>query len=1017
MFRLPHRTAISAGNTRRIFNPSSSAAASRGSKPLEGVPRMIDRKIGLASVLLLLLAAVLVTGQTATATISGVVKDERGAVIANAGISLKNIATGVWRETTTDGQGNYNLFSLQPGEYEIRCAAQGFKSITREGLALKVGGSSVLDLTLPVGELGTEVVVAASDPLLEPAKVELSRVVETREIESLPISGRNFVDFAKLAGGVAPGRENVTGGGFKEPDIAVGVAAVPRLTFAGQSELYNMIQVDGVDNIQTVTGLPRATPSQEAVREFRILTSTFLAEYGRTLGGFVNIVTKSGTNQFTGSLYYFGMNDKLNARSILNGPSNNVLRQNQYGATLGGPVQRERTFFFANYEGQRRAESNRFSQAILSNLSAINVVRRRFGLTPEVIDQVRTNDYNQFLVKLDHKFNTRFDLSFRYNFLDSTTHNFLGGGGRASAAPSTVRDNLTRDQSLVLNSIGVLSHNLVNEARVQLARKTFDFPAVHNEPALEISNLIIMGKSTSDVDFYKENRVQLADNLSYAANRHQFKMGVDFNRLGDQTIWKLFFPARIIFPNLDAFFTMSPSIFQWPYLNTATATPTYSTTWDRAVPPEWNQGLLFSMTHNSYGLFWQDQWRASTNLNLTYGLRYDLETAPREFLKPDRNNFQPRVGLSYAYGRKGVLRAGYGIFHGRIGGSIGQLFVSDRTSSRADQPNAQLLFPDVALISGKLYQFQLTGASAPAAAVTFLTTGQLPPPGTFGFTDNLNTGIRTPYAQQASLQVSQELRGGLLLSLSYLYVHALKITAHTANLNAVGTGLLPSGKLILAGRKFPANGNFFVQDDNGYSIYHGGMLEVEKRYGRQVSFHGTYTFSKTISNTDSLANNADYPEGLDPRLERALSRQHVGQRFTLSFLSQLPKTVSLLHDFKLGSIVSLESGRHFNIFAGADFNRDGNPLSDRPGLLGRNTLRGPMFASVDARIARDVRFNERLQAELTLDFFNLLNHVNIKDLNTVWGNSDLNTPPILSFKTPRDVFNPRQLQFGIKLRF
>ena len=159
--------------------------------------------------------------------------------------------------------------------------------------------------------------------------MELSRVISTREIESLPNIGRNFVDFVKLSRFVAPGRENIGGGAFKEPDVGVGQAAVPRLTFGGQTEIHTMILVDGADNIQTFTGLPRATPSQESAQEFRVLNSTYLAEYGRVLGGFVNIITKSGTNKLHGSLYYFGMNDALNARPLLTTP-NYALRQNQY---------------------------------------------------------------------------------------------------------------------------------------------------------------------------------------------------------------------------------------------------------------------------------------------------------------------------------------------------------------------------------------------------------------------------------------------------------------------------------------------------------------------------------------------------------------------------------------------------------------------------------------------------------------------------------------------------------------
>jgi Carboxypeptidase regulatory-like domain len=284
-------------------------------------------------------------GQTTTATLSGVIRDASGAVVPDAKISAKNTATGAIRETATDSEGRFSITNLGPGQYEIRAERAGFRTAVQSGVVLNVGGATVVDLIVQVGEVSEIVEIKQDEPLIEPTKAELSRVVNERSIESLPIIGRNFVDFAKLSSGVAPGRENTGGGAFKEPDAGVGSAAAPRLTFGGQSELSTLILVDGVDNIQTFTGLPRVTPSQEAVREFRVLNSTFLAEYGRALGGFVNIVTKSGTNRSNGSVYYFGMNDTLNAQPILTGPDP-VLRQNQYGATFGGPIKKDKTYPF-----------------------------------------------------------------------------------------------------------------------------------------------------------------------------------------------------------------------------------------------------------------------------------------------------------------------------------------------------------------------------------------------------------------------------------------------------------------------------------------------------------------------------------------------------------------------------------------------------------------------------------------------------------------------------------------------
>jgi outer membrane receptor protein involved in Fe transport len=987
---------------------------------------MTSRKALIIGLWMVLFVYAVAFGQTATSTLSGTIRDQAGGAIPGAGITVKNLLTGALRTVKTDGEGRYYLLNLDPGQYELRAEAPGYRTTLHSPVSLTVGGATSLDVTLEVGTVSDAIRVEGQEPLIEPSKVEVSRVIATQEIETLPNIGRNFVDFVKLSSGVAPGRENVGGGPFKEPDTGVGASAAPRLAFGGQTELNTMIQVDGVDNIQTYTGLPRATPSQEAAREFRILNTTYLAEYGRVMGGFVNIVTKSGANEVHGSAYYFGMNDTLNARSILNPPEANVLRQNQYGATIGGPIRMNRTFYFGNYEGQRRGESNRFSQVIQDNFAALNAMRDRFGLQREVLDQLRTNDYDQFLVKLDHHFNERHSLAARYNFLDSETRNFLGGGGRASPASSTARNNQTRDQALVVSATSIISPVLVNEARLQLARRNFDFRPVLKEPDLEVSNLLLTGKSTSDSDFYKEDRFQLVENLTGTLGGHQLKGGVDFSYLTDNAQWNVFFPVRIIFPTLNDMLNFAPAStsgvanFWWPMLSTATSHPGFPLPFQNDVPPEWAESTLFQMNHSSYGFFVQDQWKATNKLTLSYGLRYDFEHYPSRYLaQKDLNNFQPRVGLAYALASKTVIRAGFGIFHDRIASSVGQVFTAAEWSSRGNLANAGLLFPGVAPVPGRFLQLNVLGAAATPAALTFLATGQPPATGVTNLTDNLNSLLRTPYSEQASLQVSQEIGGGVALSASYLFVHGVKLIGHTPNLNAVPNGEVPGvpGKPRIGGRQFPELGNFHVNTNLGDSIYHGGTFEAEKRFTRGLSFHASYTFSKTIGNVDSVTNLGDIAEGLSLRDERGLSRQHVGHRFTLGFVGEIPRTVSVIRGFRVSSLVSVESGRPFNVSTGFDANGDGNPLSDRPGFLGRNTLIGPGYASVDLRVARPVKFTERLSSEFSLDFFNLFNRVNIRDLNTVYGSASLAVAPIASFNTPRDVFNPRQLQFGLKLKF
>jgi outer membrane receptor protein involved in Fe transport len=970
----------------------------------------------LALVLSWLLPASFAAAQTATATLTGVVRDESGGAVLGASVTLRNVDTGATRKALTDAAGRYAITGLDPGEYELRVEMAGFKTVVRGGLALRVGGASVADATLGVGAI-TEEVIVQTEPLIESTRAELSRVVSTQEIESLPNIGRNFVDFVKLSSGVAPGRENIGGGPFKEPDTGVGAAAAPRLSFGGQQELNSLVQVDGVDNVQTFTGLPRATPSQEAVKEFRILNSTYLAEYGRALGGFVNIVTKSGTNEMRGSAYYYGMNDALAARSILNTPEGDELSQHQYGATLGGPLARDRTFFFLNYEGQQRSESNRFSQVILDNIDRINAVRARFNLTPETLNQVRTNDYNQFMAKLDHRASESLNLSARYLFLDSEALNFPGGGGRASPASTAARDNQTRDHAAVLNATWLFSPRLLNETRLQWASRSYDFAPTVPEPALEITNLLLMGKTTSDMDFYEEKRLQVGTSFLYTRGGHQFKIGGDYNNIKDNAGWDLFFPARIIFPSLNAFLAFTPAVFWYPNL-TGAPHPSYPLPWTEAVPAIWEPETKFDFDYNALGLFVQDQWSVSRKLTLTYGLRYDLESYPDRYVaKRDSNNVQPRVGLAYAYSNHGVFRAGFGVFTDRLASSIGQVFTTAEWSSRGDLATAGTLFPGVAPVPGRFRQVTVGGPGATPAAINFLTTGQTPATGATSLTDNINSELDNPYSLQASAEIAHEVAPGLEVSLSYLWVEARNLLGHTANLNAVPTGATVNGQPVISGRSFAELGNFHVTDNLGTSKYHGGTIQLQKRFSGGIGFHASYTLSEGRTNVESVTNLGDFPEGLDASLEEAFSRQHVRHRGTLSFTSQVSQDVPVLGDFKFAALVSLESGRFFTVFTGADANGDGNPNSDRPGTLGRNTLEGPGYASVDVRVAREFKLGGKARAELSVDVFNLFNRTNVRDLNTVWGSNDPNATPIASFNTPRDVFNPRQAQIGLRLRF
>src|SRR5262249_30012542 len=517
-------------------------------------------------------------------------------------------------------------------------------------------------------------------------------------------------------------------------------------------------------------------------------------------------------------------------------------------------------------------------------------------------------------------------------------------------------------------------------------------------------------------------RLQLSDNLSVVSGGHALKFGTDFNNIRDTTRLDLFFPARVIFASLGGpgvagptFLNQTPVVFWWGLANGTTTRSALPVPFTQAVPSDIASLTTTRVNHNSYGFFGQDEWKATSNLTFTLGLRYDLESYPSLFVqRRDLNNFQPRVGLAYSFSPRTVVRAGFGIFNDRLFSSIGQLLTTVQLGSAGNEPNAKVVFPAIAPVKGSFIQPTVGGAVAATSTICrpggptitttsaaqlamciFASTGVVPAAPVVGgiinpgFRHSLSGSMRTPYTEQASLEISHELGGGVAGSARYLFLHGLQNRTVSGILNGVQTGTLPSGKPVFAraagGRRFLELGDFYANDDIAFSIHHGGTFEIEKRFSRGFSFHSSYTFSKTINNSDSVANLADLPEGPDISAQRAISRQSVPHRYTLAFVSQIPGSVPGLGNFKFSSLLSAQGGRRFNVFAGSDANGDGNPLSDRPGNLGRNTLEGPGFATFDMRVAREVHFNERVSAEFSADFFNLFNRINITDLNTVYG--------------------------------
>lgn len=640
---------------------------------------------------------------TALAQLNGALRDQTGGAVVRAKITLRNPSTNQVYTTTSSEVGYYIFTNIQPGTYELSAEAPGFAKFPQD-IPLTVSQIATSDVSLKLATAGEQVLVHVEAPVIEPTRTEVSQVVATEQIQDLPISGRLFTDFALLSPAVTTGRISLQST-FTDPTVT-------RISFGGQRDLDNEVTVDGADDINSATGSQRASPSQEAVSEFRVVNSSFGAQYGRALGGIVNIVTKSGTNELHGSVYEYFQNDALDARSLLQ-PATlaNTLRQNQFGATLGGPIKQDKTFFFVNYEGQRRTQAPTYPAVIFAPaaslftplglpnpfpgdtvLQAINAVKGSFGIAPENLNILKTADIDNGFMKVDHQLNDRNRISLRYSIQDGTDLNMLVGetlDGGGIGMPSSGRNGLLRDQAVVGTWTSQFRTNLVNTALVQWARRNYGFPGVTGQPNLDVPKLLLFGHNFGAFDRYNETRVQFSDTVSWVKNKHYFQFGSDTNYIRNFVIWPGFTPSRDIFPSLvdlldsgsgnwgttpcppplvglvapciAAFFWGAP-IGPGPF-NANGASPPVPTTWQNAYEA---QNFDVTLHHSYFGFFAQDQWRITPKLTLNYGLRWDFETGLGFYIDPDYREWQPRVGLAYSHDAKTVIRAGSGIFYDRF---------------------------------------------------------------------------------------------------------------------------------------------------------------------------------------------------------------------------------------------------------------------------------------------------------------------------------------------------------------
>lgn len=626
------------------------------------------------SVATVLAASVL--AQTTQGGTVGTIRDEKGAFIVGADVTITNPATGLQRKTKTAENGTFRVMALPTGTYQIQAESPGF-AIARIS-AIEIGVDQVRDveLVMHVGARTEVVEVQSQAAFTQVESSKLGEIIDNRKVEDLPLNGRDFAQLARLSAGVAS-----SGGGGGQQG---GEGGVSGYSSNGQRSTSNNFLVDGIDNNDYFGGAAAQIPSIDSIDEFEVQTNTFAAEYGRNTGSVINLVTRSGSNELHGSAYEFFRNDVLDARNFFNESEfpKSAIRLNQFGGTFGGPIVKNKTFYFLNYEGFRRAagitritnvptSAERLGMFTDQNGNpitiAVNPVSAEiFNLFPApnlnnpsgnfISAPLQTDSTDQFLVKIDHHLNSSDTLSARFSRTGIDTFFPFTPGQSGTNIPGYGQSQTGSNDLVALSYTRVISPRTLNEARFGFNRSdiylitqpgpqaaTFGFNtgysaaaplSLGNIPMLSFSGGFVSGSASvsnlgggiDQPNRTATNTYQWIDNLSHTTARHSFKVGGDVRYLQLNRLYDLAFNGQITFSGLDntagTDATGSPANIPNPLIDFALGIP------DGALQFVGDSHRNFRTT--SYGIFAQDSFKLRPNLTLNYGLRYELNTVLHE---------------------------------------------------------------------------------------------------------------------------------------------------------------------------------------------------------------------------------------------------------------------------------------------------------------------------------------------------------------------------------------------------
>lgn len=940
------------------------------------------------------------------ATLNGTVLDPSGSPIPSAKVTVTNTATGVVRNATTTEAGLYAV-RVPAGSYDIVIEAQGFKTAKKQGVTLNIGAVSTFDLKMEIGQTQESVSVTDEIPVVESTRSQTSTVVDSKAVGELPVNGRNFLDFTLLT-----------------PGVSRDLTRTGDISFGGQRGTANSLLVDGSDSNNVFfgqstgragTGRNPYTFSQDAVAEFQVNTNGYAAEIGRAGGGVINVITKSGTNQLHGTLFEFFRNEVLNANTWANnrrGAARRVYRFNQFGGNIGGPIKKDKLFFFFDYDGQRNTLPNPVFLAVPAPSDELSQQALR-ELTPKLNSYSNKLDNNVYLGKVDWNASNSHRLSVRYNANRFVGKNFENSGSASAQEhtgdSSVTTDNIAGTHTWVVNQAAVL------ESRFVFTRDNQPGAANSDQPEAQIrqAGTLVMqiGRNNFSPRYTNARTIQLAQNLSYLRGTHTYKMGYD-----------------IITQRIDNFF---PGNFSgsFQFNSYADFAARRAASFTQGFAGASTNGALTTPNSNEVAFFAQDSWRVTNKLTLNYGVRYDLFTLENPPVKNpligfdntainrDTNNIAGRFGFAYKFSEKLVIRGGAGMFYGRTPA----ILLGTAHSQNGIQVQTYTLTSNIPVYPNIL-------SAPPALART---------PDIYVF----DPKYVQPLTHQFNLNVERQLGKDYSVTLGYLGVRGIHLT-RTRDINlfpAVATTATFSTGGTTTFLRYPSerpNPNFrriSMFDSGADSIYHGGFVQLTKRFARNFQLQSSYTFSKVIDTVPDQTSvvvgggdDAKVPQYTTvPGLDRGLGNSDVRHRFVFSGVWDINYSKNVfLRGYQLSLITNVQSGRYFSSTIGgnSDVNNDGNTRTDRVPFEGRNIYKAPNFATVDFRFTRDIDLMKDSKAKLRLIFeaFNLTNRANFTSFLTTPYNFNSATrvfTPVTTFRQMTDTADPRIIQVAAKITF